>query len=101
MNIIVSGQHLKLTDALREYAIMKCRKVEKYFDGINEIKLNLAVDDTKSEGPIHSACATMYLAGKTIRIEDEDRSLYSAIDEMLDKMIRQVKKYKDMKADKK
>ena len=85
MNIIVSGQHLKLTDALREYAI----------------KLNLAVDDTKSEGPIHSACATMYLAGKTIRIEAEDKSLYSAIDEMLDKMIRQVKKYKDMKADKK
>lgn len=101
MNVIVSGQHLKLTDALREYAIMKCRKVEKYFNGINEIKLNLAVDDTKSEGAIHSVCATIYLAGKTIRIEAEDKSLYSAIDEMLDKMIRQVKKYKDMKLDKK
>ena len=101
MNIIVSGQHLKLTDALREYAIMKCKKVLKYCNNITEVKVMLSVEKTKSEGAVHHASATIYVAGKTIRIEAEDKSLYSAIDEMLDKMIRQVKKYKDMKADKK
>ena len=44
MNVIVSGQHLKLTDALREYAIMKCKKVLKYCNNITEVKVMLSVE---------------------------------------------------------
>lgn len=101
MNIIVSGQHLKITDALREYAIMKCQKVGKYLENITEIKVNLTVEDTKSQGPVHKANATLFVSGKTIRVESEDKSLYSAIDELVDILVRQAKKYKEMMKDKK
>ena len=97
MNVIVSGQHLKLTDALREYAIMKCKKVLKYCNNITEVKVMLSVEKTKSEGAVHHASATVYVAGKTINVECKDKSLYSAIDAMLDIMVRQVTKYKEIK----
>ena len=97
MNVIVSGQHLKLTDALREYAIMKCKKVLKYCNNITEVKVMLSVEKTKTEGAVHHASATIYVAGKTINEECKDKSLYSAIDAMLDIMVRQVTKYKEIK----
>ena len=101
MNIIVSGQHLKLTDALREYAIMKCRKVEKYLENVSELKLTLSVENTKSKGPVHKASAVLYASGKTINVESEDTSLYSALDELVDILSRQARKYKEMMKDKK
>lgn len=101
MNIIVSGQHLKITDALREYAIMKCRKVEKYLENVSELKLTLSVESTKSQGPVHRANAVLYASGKTIRVESEDKSLYSALDELVDTLSRQARKYKEMMKDKK
>lgn len=100
MNIIVSGQHLKLTDALREYSIMKCKKVEKYLDNITELKLTLSVDNTKSQGAIHRVNATLFASGKTINVESEDISLYSAIDKMIDILSRQARKYKEMMKEK-
>ena len=101
MNIIVSGQHLKLTDALREYAIMKCRKVEKYLENVSELKLTLSVENTKSKGSVHKASAVLYASGKTINVESEDTSLYSALDELVDILSRQARKYKEMMKDKK
>jgi len=95
MNVIVSGQHLKITDAIKEYVEEKCKKVEKYLENITEVNVMLTVEKTKSEGPIHKADATIYATGKTIRIESEDKDLYAAIDNMADKMERQVRKYKE------
>ncbi len=95
MNVIVSGQHLKITDSIKEYAEEKCKKVEKYLENITEVNVMLTVEKTKSEGPIHKADATIYATGKTIRIESEDKDLYAAIDNMADKMERQVRKYKE------
>lgn len=101
MNIIVSGQHLKITDPIREYAEEKCSKIAKYLENITEVNVMLTVEKTKSEGPIHKADATIFASGKTIRIESEDKDLYAAIDTMADKMERQVRKYKEKMKEKK
>ncbi|WP_068267921.1 ribosome hibernation-promoting factor, HPF/YfiA family [Caviibacter abscessus] len=101
MNIIISGQHLKITDPIREYAEEKCKKIGKYLENITEVHVMLTVEKTKSEGPIHKADATIYATGKKIRIESEDKDLYAAIDGMADKMERQVRKYKEKMKEKK
>ncbi len=97
MKFIISGKHLELTQAIKDYAEEKLSKVEKYTDEINEIDVQIEVEKTKTEGVIHKASTTLYVSGKTIRLEETNHDMYTAIDLLADKMIRQVRKYKEKK----
>lgn len=100
MIINVTGQHLKMTEPIKQYAITKCSKVEKYLENIPQMDIVLSVNDTKSSGTIHKAVATVFASGKTIHVESESQDLYTAIDELSDKLERQVRKYKEKMQDK-
>ena len=95
MKIIISGKQLKVTDAIRKYAEEKINKISKYSDAITEVDVVLTVEDTKSEGPVHKADGLVYASGTKIKIEAEDKDLYAAIDELSDRLERQVRKYKE------
>lgn len=95
MIINISGQHLKMTEGIREYATNKCSRVEKYLKNIQQMDINLSVSQTKSTGDIHEATATVFASGKTIRVEAQSQDLYAAIDDLADKLERQVRKYKE------
>ena len=97
MKIIISGKQLK--DAIRKYAEEKINKISKYSDAITEVDVVLTVEDTKSEGPVHKADGLVYASGTKIKIEAEDKDLYAAIDELSDRLERQVRKYKERQKD--
>ena len=99
MKIIISGKQLKVTDAIRKYAEEKINKISKYSDAITEVDVVLSVETTKSEGPIHKADGLVYASGTKIKIEAEDKDLYAAIDELSDRLERQVRKYKEKQKD--
>ena len=99
MKIIISGKQLKVTDAIRKYAEEKINKISKYSDAITEVDVDLTVEDTKSEGPVHKADGLVYASGTKIKIEAEDKDLYAAIDELSDRLERQVRKYKERQKD--
>jgi len=95
MNIIVSGIHLEVTEAIKKHASGKAEKLTKYFDSIIEVKLNLTVEHTKSEGDRHIADAIVLANGTTLKAHAVDKNLYTAIDEVVEMLEAQVKKYKD------
>ena len=99
MKIIISGKQLKVTDAIRKYAEEKINKISKYSDAITEVDIVLAVEDTKSEGPVHKADGLVFASGTKIKIEAENKDLYAAIDELSDRLERQVRKYKEKQKD--
>ncbi|QUB94623.1 ribosome-associated translation inhibitor RaiA [Leptotrichia sp. oral taxon 218] len=99
MKIIISGKQLKVTDAIRKYAEEKINKISKYSDAITEVDVVLAVEDTKSEGPVHKADGLVFASGTKIKIEAENKDLYAAIDELSDRLERQVRKYKEKQKD--
>ena len=99
MKIISSGKQLKVTDAIRKYAEEKINKISKYSDAITEVDVVLAVEDTKSEGPVHKADGLVFASGTKIKIEAENKDLYAAIDELSDRLERQVRKYKEKQKD--
>lgn len=99
MEIIITGLHLEVTDAIKEYAEEKVSKISKYLENITSVKITLEVRKTKSEGNIHIAKAIARTPGKEIVIESEDANLYSAIDLLSDKLERQVRKYKEKMKD--
>ena len=99
MKIIVSGKQLKITDAIRNYTEEKINKISKYTDAITEVDVVMTVEQKKSEGEVHKADGLVYASGTKIKIEARDTDLYAAIDELSERLERQVRKYKEKQKD--
>lgn len=89
MNLSISGRHLEVTPAIREYVLNKMARVARHFDNVIDTQVMLSIERLK-----HTAEVTMHLRGKDIHCEASDENLYAAIDLLSDKIDRQVIKYK-------
>jgi putative sigma-54 modulation protein len=89
MNLQISGHHLEITPALRDYVTGKLERVTRHFDHVIDVNVILSVEKLKQKAEV-----TVHLAGKDIYVESIDEDLYAAIDVLADKLDRQVQKYK-------
>lgn len=90
MNLNVSGHHLEVTPAIRTYVSSKLERVTRHFDHVIDAHVILSVDKL-----LQKAEVTLHVRGKDIHAESVDADLYAAIDLLVDKLDRQVIKYKD------
>ena len=90
MNIHLTGRHLEITPAIRDYATGKIGKVKRHFDTVIDVNIILSVEKLKQK-----AEATIHISGKDVFVECEDENLYAAIDALVDKLDRQVIKHKE------
>jgi putative sigma-54 modulation protein len=90
MNILVNGRHLEVTPALKSYAEEKIKKFERYSSDITEATVTLSVEKYR-----HKAEVMLKANGMLIQAESVTGEIYSAIDEVSEKLDRQVKKYKE------
>jgi putative sigma-54 modulation protein len=90
MNLSISGHHLEVTPALREYVTVKLDKIRRHFDQVIDVNVFLSVDKLRQKAEI-----ALHVRGKDIFAESVDEDLYAAIDSLVDKLDRQVLKYKD------
>ena len=95
MKIVVRGKNFEVTDALREWVEKKLGKIEKYFNNLKEVQVVLVVNRDR-----HRAEVTIPLDGIVLRGEEETGDMYSSVDMVIDKLEKQIKKYKT-KIDKK
>lgn len=94
MQINVSGQHLELTDSLRDYVTTKLAKLERHIDKVIHVNVVLSVEKLRQK-----AEATIHINGADIFADAEDENMYAAIDALTDKLDRQVKKHKEKRSD--
>jgi putative sigma-54 modulation protein len=90
MEVTVTFRHMEATDDLRNYAIEKLTKLTKYIDKLVEANIVLSLEKHR-----HIAEVTLNVNRVTINGREETNDMYSAIDLVMDKIERQVKKYKD------
>jgi putative sigma-54 modulation protein len=90
MNLTVSGHHVAVTAAIRNYVETKLSRITRHFDHVIDVNVILTVDKLQQK-----AEATCHVRGKEIYVESEDADLYAAIDLLVDKLDRQIIKYKD------
>jgi putative sigma-54 modulation protein len=95
MNLQISGHHLELTPALREYVITKLDRVLRHFDQVIDGSVVLSVDNHREKDKRQKVEINLHLKGKDIFIESCDEDMYAAIDLMVDKLDRQVLRHKD------
>lgn len=85
---------MDITDSLRSYVTEKMLKLERHFDHVTHPHVILSVEKLR-----HRAEATIQLNGSKVFADSTQESMYAAIDAMVDKLDRQVKKYKEKHAE--
>jgi putative sigma-54 modulation protein len=95
MNLTISGHHLDVTPALREYVVSKMDRVTRHFDQVVDITVVLTVEKLKDKEQRQKAEVTLHVKGKDIHAECAAEDLYAAIDQLVDKLDRQVVRHKD------
>jgi putative sigma-54 modulation protein len=95
MQITVSGHQVAVTPALREYVIGKFERIVRHFEHLHGVNVTLAVEKL-----VHKAEATLHCAAnKTIHADAQGEDMYAAIDALIDRLDRQVKKHKEKLTD--
>jgi putative sigma-54 modulation protein len=94
MQLSVTGHHIEITEALRNYVGAKLAKLERHFDHLTDIHCVLTVEKLQ-----HKAEATVHVGGGTLHAEQVELNMYAAIDILVDKLDRQVKKHKEKLTD--
>jgi putative sigma-54 modulation protein len=94
MQLSITGHHVEISDSLKEYINNKMMRVKRHFDHV--IDAHVVLDVAKQR---HTAEATLQISGSTIHAASEDEDMYAAIDAMIDKLDRQVRKYKEKSTD--
>ncbi|MDR1708807.1 MAG: ribosome-associated translation inhibitor RaiA [Candidatus Accumulibacter sp.] len=89
MNLQISGHHLEITPAIRDYVSGKLERVVRHFDNVIDVSATLSVDKLEKKAEV-----TVHVSGKDIYVESVDADLYAAIDILVDKLDRNLQKHK-------
>jgi putative sigma-54 modulation protein len=90
MQITISGHHLEVTDALKDYVNNKLERLNNHHDRITNTHVILSVDKLEQK-----AEATVHVSGKDLFADAISEDLYAAIDLLTDKLDRQLIKHKE------
>ncbi len=94
MQVNVSGHHVEVTDSLRNYVETKVEKLERHFDIVSDVHCILTVEKLR-----HKAEAKVLVNGGTIYADATEEDMYAAIDGLVDKLERRVRKHKEKLVD--
>ncbi len=89
MNISIRGKQMEVTDALKEYVLKRVGKLEKYSDEFMDVKVTLLVEEGR-----HRVEVTAPIHGIILRGEEESNDMYASIDMVIEKLERQIDKYR-------
>lgn len=98
MNISLRGDKVTITKAMEEYATEKLSKLNKYIENPESVKATVIVKVNKD---LHKVEVTMPLKSLILRAEEEREDFYAAMDVVLDKLERQIRKNKTRLSSKK
>ncbi|WP_346353451.1 ribosome hibernation-promoting factor, HPF/YfiA family [Azotosporobacter soli] len=89
MTIAVRGKNIEITPALKDYVTKRVSKVTKYFDNIGEMSAVLKVEKGR-----HIVELTVPINGMILRGEEATADMYASIDQVVEKIEKQIEKYK-------
>jgi len=90
MNINITGHHVDITPAIRDYVHSKLDRVIRHYDNVTSTHVILSVDKLQQKAEV-----TLHVKGKDIYADSSESDLYAAIDTLVDKLDRQMVKHKE------
>jgi putative sigma-54 modulation protein len=95
MNLTISGHHLEVTPALRTYVTGKLDRITRHFDQVVDVKVLLSIENQTEKERRQKAECNIHVKGSDLFAECANQDMYAAVDELVDKLDRQVVRHKD------
>lgn len=95
MDILITGRNMNVTEDLREYVEKKVDKLGRYMANIGEIRVELAeMKASNAEDRLVAQLTLRNERGRVLRAEERSSDILAAVDAAIDKMYRQIERYK-------
>ncbi len=99
MNVSVFTRNMEMTPHLSRYVDQKISKLDRYLPSIEEARMDLSVENTRNMAHSQVAQLTVRVRGTILRAEERTNDMFASIDAVLDKMYRQIARYKGKRQD--
>ncbi len=94
MNLNLTGHHIEITPAMRDYVTSKLARITRHFENVIDVNVILSVEKLRQK-----AEANVHVRGKDIFVETDGTDMYASIDNLVDKLDRQILKHKEKNTD--
>jgi putative sigma-54 modulation protein len=98
MRLEVKGRNVEINDSIRRYAEEKLERIEKQLPEPTQIEVELTLETNPSIADDHIAEATVWTKGSTLRVRESSSAFETSIDQLSDKLERQVKRYREKRS---
>lgn len=95
MNLTISGHHLDVSPALRTYVMQKLDRISRHFDQVVDVRVLLTIENQREKEQRQRAECNLRVKGGEMYAQAMHADLYAAVDELVDKLDRQVVRHKD------
>ncbi|MBD1372196.1 ribosome-associated translation inhibitor RaiA [Hazenella sp. IB182357] len=92
MKYVIRGNNIEVTEPLHDYVEKKIGRLEKYFDSPPAAEAQILLSVINKEE--HRVEVTIPFPGFLVRAEESSRDMYASIDNVVEKLERQIRKYK-------
>jgi putative sigma-54 modulation protein len=99
MDVSIFARNMQVTPRLRDYVEEKVEKLDRYLPTIDEARIDMTVENTRSASHRQVAQLTVRTRGTILRAEERTQDMFASIDAVLDKMYRQIARYKGKRRD--
>ena len=94
MQLNLTGHHVNISPALRDYVTTKLKRLERHYDHVTNTHVVLTVEKLTKK-----AEATVHISGGQLFADSKKDDMYAAIDDLVDKLDRQIKRHKEKVTD--
>lgn len=99
MQLVLKGKNFVISDRIREYVEKKIGKLDRYLPTIDEARVEITQEKTKSAKDRNIVQVTLRANGTILRAEDRSEAIYASIDAVSNKIHRQIVRYKGKRID--
>jgi len=92
--IRVQGKHIAVTDALKQHSERKLARLSRHFDRIQDVQVFFSISRDKTLGRAQMVEVTVWGNGLVLRAEEASDDMYTSVDRAVDKLDRQIRKYR-------
>ena len=99
MQLDVKGKNVEVNDSMRSYVERKVHKLDRRVHELTHVEIELAVERNPSIAESQVAEATVHLKGHTLRARESATDMKAAVDQLVDKLVRQIRDLHDKRVD--
>lgn len=98
MQVMINSRNFEVSPRLREHAEAKLSRLTRYLDTIDEVRMDLSIEPARSAEDRQVAQLTVRNKGTILRSEERSADMFASVDVVLDKMYRQIERFKGKRA---